>query len=172
MLMVSCRIGGGGCGTIICDSRLTTGPVVVGVTADSRSVGGASCLPPQATTKTSIVTARSVSSIAVRFIVCFSFLRLRRQRVSGHPFTLDPTRHRALPSVDPRLLPAPRTPDPTLALWHPLPRHPGSPTLGRLGPVSGYPLPAAIPGPVSRHPDRRQQRRQWDHFLPLRRGRL
>src|SRR5215831_6476273 len=124
MLMVSCRSGGGGCGTIICDSRLTTGPVVVGVTADSRSVGGASCLPPQATTKTSVVTARSVSSIAVRFIVCFSFLRLRRQRA----------RHRALPSADPRLLPAPRTPDPTLVLWHPLPRHPGSPTLGRLGP--------------------------------------
>ena len=73
--MVSCRIGGGGCGTIICDSRLTTCPVVGGTTADSRSVGGASCFPPQATTKTSVVAARSASRISVRFIMPFSFSR-------------------------------------------------------------------------------------------------
>jgi hypothetical protein len=75
MPIVSWRSGGGGCGTIICDSRVTTGPVVGGTTTVSRSVGGASCLPPQATTRTRVIAARSASRISVRFIVCCSFRR-------------------------------------------------------------------------------------------------
>jgi bacterioferritin (cytochrome b1) len=63
------------------------------------------------------------------------------------------------------LLPVPRQPDPVLALWHPLPWHPGAHTLGREFPVSGYPLPAIIPGPVSRHPDRRRRGGHGHGFL-------
>jgi hypothetical protein len=63
------------------------------------------------------------------------------------------------------LLPVPRTPDPLLTLRYPLPWHPGGRTLRRQFPVSGHPLPAIIPGPVSRHPDMRRRGRHGHSFL-------
>src|SRR5262249_15651063 len=80
MVMVSWSGRGGGCVTTTV--RVTTCGGGAGDTAGwddgsalSGSVGEASCFPPQATTRTSVVDARSVSRISLRFIVCFSFSR-------------------------------------------------------------------------------------------------
>jgi len=72
---------GGGCGTTSWRT-MTCGGAGGGAaggdgaaSALSGSAGGVSCPPPQATTKTSVIDARSVSGISVRFIVCFSLSR-------------------------------------------------------------------------------------------------